>query len=46
MNDKSYFEQDFATLPGPQYFSAANKNNIPDVEKSISIEKFNRKVLV
>ncbi|KMQ82498.1 transposase, partial [Lasius niger] len=46
LDDETYVKMDTTTLPGPQYYHAVSKDDVPDKVKSIPTEKFAKKILI
>ena len=46
MYDESYFKYDFFIIAMPRCFSTDNKNDLPDSEENIFIEKLNSNIPV
>lgn len=46
LDDETYVKADFATLPGPQYYTKFAGESLPRSQTSVSIEKFGTKYLV
>lgn len=46
MDDETYVKINFATLPGPQFYTKYRDEVLPESETSIIMEKFGAKILV
>lgn len=46
MDDETYCKFDYKTLPGPQFLTVSANKKVSQKEKSISMEKFGKKILI
>ncbi|XP_047996380.1 uncharacterized protein LOC125234214 [Leguminivora glycinivorella] len=46
MDDETYVKKDMKTLPGPQFYTCAASEDIPEKHKCVAFEKFAPKILV
>lgn len=46
MDDETYVKLDYKTLPGPQYYTVREGEDVDEADRSIFSEKFGKKVMV
>lgn len=46
MDDETYCKFDYKTLPGPQFITVSANKKVSQKDKSISMEKFGKKILI